>query len=215
MEKSNLPKHIRGIAVKHAGEIASKRVTPSKVAEKMGAKLCKILPKKMKEKGLTVRLEEVFREGPFVVLQLQVQHVDLVTMEKVRNEEISRSSEEDEEAASNNFAGTLIDWSLKLIGTTNQKKLEESFLPAKVQAKLETSLTTMMGEKFKEKQIQADIKIVKEKRQARYFYEQLREVRLAMEQVKRTNPFKQFRKKLSYGKETQDDDSADDEIEGF
>ena len=181
VELSKLPKIFKGIAIKRAGEIVSKRITPSKVAEKMGTKLCEKVPEKMKEKGLTVELEEVFREGPFIVLQLQVQHVDVVMLEKVRAEEnASVLDEEDEDAATKTVAGTLIEWSLKLIGANNQKMIEESFLPAKVQAKLEKALGTMMGEKLEEKQIKADINVVKEEMQARFFFAQLKEVRLAI-----------------------------------
>jgi hypothetical protein len=110
-------------------EVASKRITPSKVASQLGGKLIKKIPKKMKEKGLTVEMEQVFCEGPYVVLALQVQHVDMVAAEKAMREDKTLTSDiEEEDEASNTVAGTLLQWSLYLMGSTNQKKLEEGFI---------------------------------------------------------------------------------------
>jgi hypothetical protein len=38
------------------------------------------MPEKMLLKGITTFVEEIFREGPYVVFQLQVQHVNLATL---------------------------------------------------------------------------------------------------------------------------------------
>jgi hypothetical protein len=187
-------------------EVASKRIKPSKVAIQLGGKLVKKMPKKMKEKGLTVEMEQVFCEGPYVVLQLQVQHVDMVAAEKAMREDKTKTATpldddiEQEDQASNTVAGTLIQWSLYLMGSTNQKKLEEGFLATQVQAKLETAMAEMMNEKLQEKQIIADCDIVKEEKQARYFYAKLQEVRAEVEaqKSKNSNPIKEFRKILSH-----------------
>jgi hypothetical protein len=202
----NFPGPMKDKASQRLAEVASKRITPSKVASQLGGKLMKKMPKKMKQKGLTVEIKQVFCEGPYVVLELQVQHVDMVAAEKAMREvnteqDEDEDDEDDDEAASNTVAGTLIEWSLYLMGTRNQKKLEEGFLATQVQAKLQTAMAEMMNEKLQEKQIIADCDIVKEEKQARYFYAKLQEVRADLEnneQQQRNNPIKEFRKKLAH-----------------
>jgi hypothetical protein len=61
-----LPGPMKRVAAKHAGQAASDFTTPKVLAAKMGQKMCRALPEKMKEKGVTVEMEEVFREGTFV-----------------------------------------------------------------------------------------------------------------------------------------------------
>jgi hypothetical protein len=46
------------------------------VAQMMSQEMCRKFSKMMLEKGLTVGISEVFREGPYVVLQMQVIKVD-------------------------------------------------------------------------------------------------------------------------------------------
>ena len=210
VEKSKLPPPIKPLVAKHAGQAASKLMTPSKIAKTMGAKMCKVLPKKMKEKGLTVELEEAFREGPYIVLQLQVLHVDAAAVEKSMREENADLTEDDEAAATNTIAGTLIEWSYKLIGAENQKKLEEGFLSAKVQAKLETAMAVMMAEKFEQKQLKAQIQILKEEKQARYFYGKIKEVRMIFAELEGNNPISDLRKNMNNNSLEEDDDDDDD-----
>jgi hypothetical protein len=204
---SKLPKPVKGIVAGRAAKVASKLMKPPKIAEKMGKKICKKIPKKMKEKGLTVEMEEVFREGPYVVLQLQVQHVDTIAVEKAQREE-NVDLGQDDDAQSSSVAGALLDWSMWLIGQNNQKKLEGGFLPQKVQAKLQTKMMAMMADKFEEKQLKADVEIMKEEKQARFFYSRLKAVRLAAEEAQGTNPIKKLKKKMKKG---DDDDSSDDD----
>jgi hypothetical protein len=60
---SKLPKPVKGIVAGRAAMVASKIMKPSEIAKKRGQKICKKIPKKMKEKGFTVEMKEVFREG--------------------------------------------------------------------------------------------------------------------------------------------------------
>ena len=156
---------------------------------------------------MTVEMEEVFREGPYVVLQLQVQHVDTIIVEKVQREE-NLDLAQDDDAQSSSVAGALLEWSMWLIGQNNQQQLEENFLPQKVQDQLQKKMMAMMTEKFEQKQLKADVEIVKEEKQARFFYSRLQSVRLAMESTHGTNPIKELRKKM---KKDDDDDSSDDD----
>lgn len=81
-----------------------------------------------------------------------------------------------------------------------------------MQAKLETGIAEMMNEKLQEKQIVADCNIVKEEKQARYFYAKLKEVRADLEaqKSKNNNPIKEFRKILSRHSSHEGDSSDSD-----
>jgi hypothetical protein len=204
VKDSSLPKPIKGLAAKGAAKAASKMVTPSVIAEKMAKKLCKTLPKKMSEKGLTVEVKPVFCEGPYVVLQLQVQHVDTLAVEKSQSEK-NADLTKDDDASKSSFAGLMLEWSLKLIGQKNQKKLEEDFLPQQVQEKLKNEMAIIMAEKFEEKQLTAEVEILKEDKQARYFYLKLQEVKAAKEEKEGKNPIKTLMMKMSSG----DNDESD------
>jgi hypothetical protein len=162
-----------------AGQVMSKRIKPSTLAQKIGGKLCERMPPKMADMGLTVAMEEVFREGPFVVMQLQVQHVDTLAVEKAQRLENADLTQSDLDTTTNEatLASALLEWCLKLIGTDKKKQLEEDFLPEKVQSKLATKILEVMTEKFDRQGLVIYIEILKEEQQARFFYRQLREVR--------------------------------------
>jgi hypothetical protein len=83
------------------------------VAKVLGPKMCRKLPKKMKEKGLTVEMEEVFREGPYVVLQMQVIHVDTAVLGTDGNE--------------SSLLSGWINLFMELVGVGYQKKIEEDY----------------------------------------------------------------------------------------
>ena len=59
LAKLNLPRQFRNHAAKRASDLAS----PKLVAKSVGPAMCRKLPKKMLDMGLTVEVEEVFREG--------------------------------------------------------------------------------------------------------------------------------------------------------
>ena len=50
------------------------------LAQQVSSKLLRKVSMKMKEKGVTVGMEEIFREGPYIVFQLRVSHVDTVVL---------------------------------------------------------------------------------------------------------------------------------------
>lgn len=97
-----LPQQVMQHAAKAAGDLAPPRM----VAQIMSQRLCTKLPKKLEEKGLVIEMEEVFREGPYVVLQLQVTKVDTATV-----------------ASSN----SMVSWMMSLTGSGYQKQLEEDY----------------------------------------------------------------------------------------
>lgn len=61
--KSNLPAPLKKIAAVHAPQAASDFATPDTMVKMMSKKMRDKLPKKMWEKGLTVEIQEVFRQG--------------------------------------------------------------------------------------------------------------------------------------------------------
>ena len=79
-----------------------------------------------------------------------------------------------------------------------------------IEEKLETQLMGILSEKFEKKQMKAEVEVFSEAKQARYFYAKLKEVRLAIEEAKRTNPIKGLRKKLSSQDEDEEESSDDD-----
>lgn len=197
VEESKLPKPVRGAVAKRAGAVACNVVKRSGVAKEMASKLCKRMPAKMKDAGVTVVLEEVFREEHYFVLELQVQHVDTVAVERSQREARADLTADDKDV-STSFAGTMLNWTLRLMGKNNQRLLEDEYLPAKVQQKLETEMMDILEEKFANMQMKADVEILKEKKQARYFYSKLKTVRQEVEASSRVkNPIKELRKKIS------------------
>jgi hypothetical protein len=176
VDNSKLPTSLKDAVANRAGHVASKRIKPSKIAQNIGTKLCERTPQKMAEMGVTVAMEQVFREGPLVVLQLQVQHVDARAIEKVRRQEAADLTQSDTSSEAT-VASALLEWCLRIIGSDNQKKLESEFLPEKVQAKLESKILEIMTERFERKGLEVDVEIVREERQAKYFFRKLKEMR--------------------------------------
>ena len=168
---SKLPPQLRESFGNGAAHVASKRSTPDKVAERLGPQLCEKTTQRLAEMGVTIEMEECFREGPFVVLQLQVLRVDARTIQRAQVqgnlEDVSGDT-----AASNK----LFEWCLDIIGSDNQKKLEEEYLPDKVQSKIESKILNVMKEKLERKGVVANVDIVREEKQARYFFEKLKEI---------------------------------------
>lgn len=65
---------------KQAARKASELTTPRMLAKQTGPKLMRKIPQSMKAKGVTIDMEEIFHEGPYMVFQLRVLHVDTVLL---------------------------------------------------------------------------------------------------------------------------------------
>lgn len=202
VEASKIPRQMKDAVAMRAANMVSNRVKRSNIAKRMAGRLCKTLPAKLKEKGLTIILEEIFREEHYFVLELQVQHVDTIMVEKAKREKGLDVSTKEDLDSSSPMAGTLLDWTLKLMGEGNQRILEEEYLPAKVQEKLEKQMMRMMREKFENMNLKAEVKILKEQRQGRYFFTKLKAVRQEVRDGGFKNPINELRKKLSAEKES-------------
>ena len=173
VDNTKLPPSIKESFGNGAAHVASMRTTPDKIAERLGGQLCEKTTRKLAEMGVTIEMEECFREGTYVVLQLQVIRVDARTIQRAQVQgKLEKGTSETTTAS-----GAMLDWCLTIIGTENQKKLEEEYLPDKVEAKLQSKILAIMKDKLEKKGIIANIEIVKEEKQARYFYEKLKEIR--------------------------------------
>jgi hypothetical protein len=81
-KRLHVPKRLRRVVTAAATGIAGNVFTLHKIAKKVSKKICHKLPPKMFARGITAVVEEVFREGPYVVFQLEIQRVDLATLTK-------------------------------------------------------------------------------------------------------------------------------------
>ena len=189
-----LSKAVANRAARAAGGIAS----PPMIASLLGEKLPQKVIAKMEQKGITVTIDEVFREGvcsmlysssvictehadltkppskfspgPYVVFQIQVIKVDAVVLAN------SRGSKKEMESRGVFEIGSLIGVGLGLIGSNNQQWVEEGYLPMIVQKKLQTSLNEILAEKMEEKNLMAETVVLGESKQSRYFFAKYREI---------------------------------------
>jgi hypothetical protein len=73
-----LPKPMQSQAAQAANFFASRK----KIVQALGQKLCIEIPQSFMKKGVTVEMQEIFREGAFIVFQLQVVHVSTKTLDQ-------------------------------------------------------------------------------------------------------------------------------------
>jgi hypothetical protein len=100
VEDSRLPKPLRRVVTAAATGIAGNVFTLHKIAKKVSKKICHKLPEKMFIRGITAVVEEIFREGPYVVFQLEVQRVDLATLtEKQLDKELKAGRGNDDDSS--------------------------------------------------------------------------------------------------------------------
>ena len=99
-----IPNAIIAQTAQTAGELTS----PKYVAQALGQVICKMFPEKLQKKGVTVKMQEVFRENTFVVLQLKVIHVNPLTMASAWSEQG-------------------INFILDSLGATTRKRFEDDY----------------------------------------------------------------------------------------
>jgi hypothetical protein len=94
--------------IAQAAQTASDLTSPKYVAQALAQTLCRKLPEKLKKKGITVKMEEVFRENTLVVLQMQVIHVDPLSL-------------------ASDWTEMGLSWLLEAIGASNRKIFESDY----------------------------------------------------------------------------------------
>ena len=96
--KANLPPALKMLASKAAPKIASDLVKGKQLATQLSRKMVHKIPKKLRRAGMLAVVEPVFQEGPYVVLQLQIQSIDAIAMaEKAHEEPEESDSDSDDE----------------------------------------------------------------------------------------------------------------------
>ena len=109
-------------------------------------------------------------KGPYLVVQLQVQRIDPLMLAEVK------ALEHQEQKYM--WLVSLLTWLLSIVGAKNQKSLEEEFLPRVVQRKLEPVMNQMLKVKMEEEmKMDAETMVLGEDKQARFFYDKLKEIR--------------------------------------
>lgn len=162
------------VVANRAARAASGIASPPMIASMLGEKIPQKMIEKMEEKGITVTMEEVFREGPYVVFQIQVIKVDAVLL---ANSKKNKTKEDPAESSGGFFEmGSFVGFGLGLIGSNNQQWVEEGYLPKLVQKKLESAMGEVLAEKLERKKMLADTFVLGEAKQARFFFAKYREI---------------------------------------
>ena len=162
-KRKHLPRPFKNRVVKRVAKVANNYAMASKAVELITPKLCEELPLMMKKKGLVVHVEEAFREGPFVVLELQVIKVNM----KVVKEEVPSTTVR------------VVEQLLGMIGTKKKDKLESNYLSKVAQNKMESSLADLLRAELAERKLVAEAEVFSEEKQARFFFPMVRQVRQA------------------------------------
>ena len=172
LEDSNLLPPLKKRLAKYVGNFAADNVSANMIVEKMIPNMLAEMPVKMKRKGLTVHVEEVCRDGPYFVIMMQVQHVDISTMMEVKQLEDNSQCKE----------GVLIKvvkFILNLMGLKLADSVQRDYLPALIQAKMQPDMGEMMQGEMAEKNMKASVEVLPEESQARFFFGLLQQVREA------------------------------------
>lgn len=162
-------KGVRWVASR-AAKAASGIASPPMIASMLGEKLPQKMMDLMEEKGITVEVEENFREGPYVVFSVQVVKVDAVVLAN------SKKSKNEDEGAGFFQMSSWVGVGLGIIGSNNQQWVEEGYLPKVVQKKLERAMGEILSEKLEKKKMVAETYVLGEAKQARYFFAKYREI---------------------------------------
>eukprot|EP00977_Amphora_coffeiformis_P009771 scaffold2246_cov162-Amphora_coffeaeformis.AAC.30 len=169
-----VPKPLANMATKAATTMA----TPERVAQLLAQEMPQKLVEKMAAKGMTAAAELGFVQGPYVVVQLQIQSVDPAALVEAQTKDVhDEDGELDESATLQPDMATKIlnwmEWFLQMIGIERQRSLQDEFLPKLIQSKMETMMGEVMAEKLDSKGLQAISKVLPEEKQARYFHREL------------------------------------------
>ena len=98
------------VVQKKAGHRASKMTAPNRIAQLVSPRLIRQLSERMKEKGVTVEIKEIFQDGFYIVFRLRVVHVNPVIL-------------------ANEYSGLagFVQWFLSGMGHEFKKTIEEQY----------------------------------------------------------------------------------------
>jgi len=148
LERAKLiPNSMVAQAALTAGELAS----PKYVTQALSDEICKRMPEELKRKGIYSKMEFVFQENRFAVLELRLIHVDPLALVSAWTE-----------------AG--ISCFLDCIGASNRKYFVEEYLPQVLSSTIATIIPQILGENIADKKIDAETKVNKASEQAIFFF---------------------------------------------
>lgn len=144
-----------------AARTASELTTPKMLAKQVSLELLRKVPACLKKKGITVDMEEIFREGPYILFQLRVLHVDTVMLA----EDLMGHS-------------SLVRWLVGHVSEGLQRTLEEDYLPKQILGILEQEMPKSLTKQMKDKKLAVDVKVITCcEEQALYFTSKVGEIR--------------------------------------
>lgn len=198
--KSNLPAPFKSIASVAGPKLASDLASNKVVATRMGQKMSEKMPRKLREKGIEAVVESVFQEGSYLVLQMQIQHVDMLKLASSppppsNSKEVARV--ETEISPMKAWVIAFWTWLYWLVGARYQSILERDYLPSIVQARMESAISEMLHEKLLKKQVIADAVVLRQDQQVRYFYDKVKQVRIRQSETQGPPVRRAFRRKLN------------------
>jgi hypothetical protein len=191
INEKDLPMPLHMVATKVGQRVAKHVATPELIADIVSEKLPLELTKKLKKRGITGVAETVFVEAPYMVIQLQVQHVEtnLLVSSKAKDFHDDETGELESRATlSPSVAGYITKFldcfwrivaSPRLQGFQLQSAIEHYHLPRIVQAKMESFIPELLAEKLHRKGLEIECQVLPEEQQSRFFYAQLQSIRAA------------------------------------
>ncbi|KAI2509625.1 hypothetical protein MHU86_4745 [Fragilaria crotonensis] len=138
----------------------------------MAPKMVATMPVKMRKKGLTVHAEEVFRDGPYFVIMMQVQHVDAAVMIEAK-----QLAQKDELPNDESWTVRFVKWLLSILGMNIVDSVQTDYLPAFIQSMMQPHMGEQMQAELADKKMMASVEVLSEEKQARFFYVLLQQVR--------------------------------------
>jgi len=163
-----LPKHFQN----QAAHAASYFTTRGKAAQILSQRFCKELPDMFGKKGISITVEEVFREGPYIVLKLVVLNVDSQAIDR-----------------------NWLRWFTWNIGF--KEKIEENLLPNLVTKHITETMPALVDKKMAKIKITAETKVNNRKNQEKYFQMKLEEISDELEMRKQNTSLRKLRRVMS------------------
>mmetsp|Transcript_7735 Transcript_7735/g.18954 ORF Transcript_7735/g.18954 Transcript_7735/m.18954 type:complete len:311 (+) Transcript_7735:125-1057(+) len=175
LEKAKgIPNSMVAKAAVTAGELAN----PKYVTQALGDEICTRLPEEMKKKGIFSRMEFVFHENRYAVMELRIIYVNPLAMVSA-------------------FAEAGLSCFFCCIGASNRRYFEEEYLPEVLASTIATIIPQILGANLANKKIDAETKVNKACDQAAFFFSTLNKLRLEYDETKSRNPITRIRKRMS------------------
>jgi hypothetical protein len=196
--RSWLPTPVAVRVASKASRVATKLTSNYRVIKKLSKIVVKTAHGGMAARGLTGVINEVYRKGTYLVFEIQVQKVDaslfakeadvknMWVRKKARNQNVLVGAFDADERQS--FLTTIVMYLQKVflvllttiywwVGAENTRIFETVILPSMIQSNMEVFLERALEDKLGENHIVADAVVLPESKQARFFFQQIRQIK--------------------------------------